>query len=338
MLYLQGYNRMTRFVLTVAVWLIAIVAFAQAEADGQLYAVLISGGRNRLTNHERYWNDCALLYRTLRHTYHVPQRNIIVLMSDGGDPAEDMIRADGMGFVSSPVDLDGDGAADVSGAATMDEVERTFFGLAQRMGRSDRLLVFIVDHGDSDDFVHDSYLWLWNNERLSDFSLDLLLGVADVCPVCIVMGQCYSGGFVAELQRDGRIVATACSGSERSWACNDRPYDEFIYHWTCAVGGVDEDGNATDADADDDGFVSMQEAFDYARSHDRRQETPQYASWPETLGQHFTLGRLTDTGITPAHAATTPEGGCYTLSGQRLREPPARGLYILNAGKKQIVR
>ena len=74
-------------------------AFA-SETD-HLYAVLINGGRNRLTNHERYWNDCAFLYRTLRQTFHVPRRNITVLMSDGGAPDEDMLRADGSIVFSS---------------------------------------------------------------------------------------------------------------------------------------------------------------------------------------------------------------------------------------------
>jgi hypothetical protein len=88
-------------------WLTAVQA--QGTGTTHLYAVIVNGGRNRLTNHERYWNDCAFLYQTLRQTYHVPKRNITVLMSDGGLPYEDMLRDDGRGFISSPEDLDGDG-------------------------------------------------------------------------------------------------------------------------------------------------------------------------------------------------------------------------------------
>lgn len=34
---------------------------AQGSGQEHLYAVLINGGRNKLTNHERYWNDCSFL-------------------------------------------------------------------------------------------------------------------------------------------------------------------------------------------------------------------------------------------------------------------------------------
>ena len=29
----------------------------QEVGTDHLYAILVNGGRNRLTNHERYWND-----------------------------------------------------------------------------------------------------------------------------------------------------------------------------------------------------------------------------------------------------------------------------------------
>ena len=93
-------------VIAIASWLPwQAIVLAQGIEAARLYAVIVNGGRNKLTNHERYWNDCAFLYRTLRHTYHIPQRNITVLMSDGGVKDDDMIRADGWGFRSSPTDL-----------------------------------------------------------------------------------------------------------------------------------------------------------------------------------------------------------------------------------------
>ena len=96
-------------VIVIASWLPWLSTVqAQSVEAARLHAVIVNGGRNKLTNHERYWNDCAFLYRTLRHTYHIPQRNITVLMSDGGVQEDDMIRADGWGFRSSPTDLDGD--------------------------------------------------------------------------------------------------------------------------------------------------------------------------------------------------------------------------------------
>ena len=300
-----------------------------------LYAVLINGGRNKLPNHERYRNDCSFLYRTLSQTYRVPKRNIIVLMSDGGDPEEDMLKADARGFASSSVDLDGDGWDDVDYPATEQALAFVFLTLSKQLTTDDHLFVFIVDHGGSKDRENDSYIWLWNDQQLSDKHLSLLLNQFDIGSFNILMGQCYSGGFMDDLTREGRIMTPACSGSEQSWTNPDKPYDEFVYHWTCAINGADETGQPVDADTNGDGEVSMAEAFEYARSHDRVNETPQYVSLPEELGEKWTFRR-------PFNIPTGPLGirsfiedpiETWSLSGVR-QNPTSRGVYIQRQGNK----
>ena len=236
---------------------------AQETDAGHLYAILVNGGRNSLTNHERYWNDCAFLYRTLRQTYRMPKRNIIVLMSDGGMPGEDMLRANGRGFLSSPVDLDGDGQSDVNYPASRQALTNVLLNMSRRLETDDHLFLYVIDHGGSNDVAsEDSFIWLWNDERLEDYTLASLLNMFRASSVNILMGQCYSGGFVADLMHERRVITTACSGSEQSWYCPDRPYDEFVYHWTCAVNGADEYGNPVDADANDDGEVDTKDIVD----------------------------------------------------------------------------
>ena len=336
---------MNRLLLAIiAVWLYTLAALAQtADADGQLYAVLISGGRNRLTNPERYWNDCSLLYRVLRHTYHVPQRNIAVLMSDGGDPAEDMIRADGTGFASSPADLDGDGDIDVYFDATLLTVERVLSGMAQRLTAKDRLFVFVIDHGGIDNQWAEPFVWLWNDERLLASRLGSLLSRFRVKSMSMVLGQCYAGGFLTALQREGRVIVAACGSDEQSWACEDLPYDEFVYHWTCAIAGQDLSGRGVAADADADGRVTMSEAFSYARQHDRRPETPAYVSLPAELGDQWAFGDLNGSGISERGASPpAADAAVYSLSGVRCTTLPDRGrrLYIHRRGGRvtKIVR
>ena len=154
-------------ILIIILWtLLPAMVCAQYQDTGQLYAVLVSGGRNKLTNHERYWNDCAFLYRTLRQTYRVPKRNIMVLMSDGGDAERDMLRADGRGFMSMSTDLDGDGQPDVSLSATLQNLESSINDLTHRLSADDRLLFYIVDHGGYDDGDGRPYLWWWGDEQL----------------------------------------------------------------------------------------------------------------------------------------------------------------------------
>ena len=323
-------------VFTIAVLLLQLTPVrAQGSDQEHLYAVLINGGRNKLTNHERYWNDCSFLYRTLSQTYRVPKRNITVLMSDGGAPEEDMLKADARGFASSSTDLDGDGWQDVDYPATEQALAFVFLNLSKKLTTDDHLFVFIVDHGGSKDRENDSYIWLWNDQQLSDRHLALLLNQFDIGSFNILMGQCYSGGFMDDLIREGRIMTTACSGSEQSWTSPDKPYDEFVYHWTCAINGADETGLPVDADTDGDGEVSMAEAFEYARSHDRVNETPQYASEPEALGAKWTFRhpsyiRTDHMGI---RADRSEPVETWSLSGVRMNSA-SRGVYIQRQGNK----
>ena len=292
-------------------------AWPQQAAD-HLFAVIVNGGKNKLMNHERYWNDCAFLFRTLRHDYHLPQRNITLLMSDGGEPGDDQFKANKDGFGSSSADLDGDGERDVFLAATMQNLVSTMTALSSRLTADDHLFLFLVDHGGSDDQWHDSYLWLWNSEILSDAVLAMLLNQFSVGSMNIVAGQCFSGGFIDNLAQQGRVISTACRGDELSWASPDKNYDEFVYHWVCAIAGHDEQGLPTVADGNGDGYVSMAEAFSYARAHDRCDETPQYVSQPDDLGGKWTFSGmlpLGDEGISAPRQAESA-APAYDLLGR----------------------
>lgn len=311
-------------------------ARAQSFDEEHLYAVLVNGGRNKLTNHERYWNDCSFLYQTLRHTYRVPKRNITVLMSDGGDPEEDMLRADYRGFLSSPVDLDGDGLQDVDYSATEQALNHVLVKLSRELTADDHLFIFIVDHGGSHDHESDSFIWLWNDIQLSDRHFGLLISLFDIGSINILMGQCYSGGFIDNLMYDRLIITTACGGDEQSWTSPDKTYDEFVYHWTCAVNGADEFGNPINADTDGDGEVSMAEAFEYARSHDRVNETPLFVSQPDDLGSRWAFSNPNNgpTDIQEELPADSEPVESWSLSGIRNQGDSNNGVYIIRQGKR----
>lgn len=75
-----------------------------------------------------------------------------------------------------------------------------------------------------------------------------------------LLGQCYSGGFIDKLEGRSRLVMTACDWNEVSYATVNGNYDEFLSHFCHALGR---------------GAATFQEAFDYARKNDTRNETPQ---------------------------------------------------------------
>ncbi|MEA1874025.1 MAG: T9SS type A sorting domain-containing protein [Bacteroidota bacterium] len=264
---------------------------------GNKYAVIISGGVNKSYNKERYWNDCAAIYSTLKHIYGFEQDKIFVLISDGTNPADDRDLIEG-GYDSSPLDLDGDGEDDITHSATKSNVINVFDMLSAFVTPNDFLFVYTIDHGS----VHNneySTLCLWNEEEINDWEFEELINDINAKKISIIMGQCYSGGFVDKFEnigKDGRIIVSACKTDQQSRATHDFQYDEFVYHWTAAVLGEYPNGITVNADSNNDGFVSMSEAFEYAHDNDNwaypgpnHSEDPQYYSQPIYLGEQLNL-------------------------------------------------
>ncbi|MGQ1948816.1 T9SS type A sorting domain-containing protein [Geofilum sp. OHC36d9] len=253
---------------------------------GYKYAVIISGGYNKYNNHERYWNDCEAIYSTLRYVYGFEHHQIFVLMSDGWETGADRHLISG-GYDDSPRDFDGDGTTDVTNKATKAAIISLFDMLGEWMLPNDYLYVFTTDHG-SLESGNDVKICLWNETEMRDDEFATELNKINAGKISIVMEQCHSGGFVDDLSGNGRVIATACQASQSSYANTDLLYNEFVYHWTAAALGKYPDGTSVDADNNNDGFVTMLEAFEYARDNDTKSETPQYNSQPQSLGRELT--------------------------------------------------
>lgn len=205
------------------------------------YAVILNGGMQKTANSERYWNDCSFIYKTLRNTYGIPKGNIKVIMSDGTDEGEDMNMIDGR-YCSSPLDLDDDSIPDIEYAATKENLQTVLNGMAQKLTDDDHLMIFVTGHGGYDYKTNSSYMYLWKKDKLYPNELNSYLEPIDAGFISIVMGQCYSGGFIEPLKKTNRIIATACAEKERSYGSTTIPFDEFLYHWTSAVNGYDAYG------------------------------------------------------------------------------------------------
>lgn len=258
------------------------------------YAIILSGGVNKLSNYERYWNDCSFVYQTLVNKYGVPKENVYPIMADGNDPAADMRLTTG-GFKSQPLDLDNDGVAEIKLAATKANIQATLNALSAKLGEDDHLIFYVIDHGGTTDNNTNSYICLWGNESLYDYQLAEMLTpfTQKYVNVNVVLGQCFSGGFNDNLTKVGCVVASASTGSESSWACSDIPYDEFVYQWTSSINGANHLGSKIDADTDKNGRITMEEAFAYAKANDRRSaEHPQYVSTPLSVGEDLAFNHL----------------------------------------------
>ncbi|PDP42705.1 hypothetical protein CLI86_12095 [Tannerella forsythia] len=250
------------------------------------YAVIISGGGNAWSNWVRYWNDCSAIYSTLINVYGYPKDHIYVLISDGTNPEHDRHHYDGH-YDSSPLDLDGDGSNDIQYAATRANITQVFNTLRNRLTPADNLFIYTTDHGGQESGT-DVYMNLWN-EIIRDDEFASEINKVNAGKINICMEQCHSGGFIDDLQANNRVIATACRFDESSYAMSNLIYNEFVYHWTAAVAGRTPQGAFVNADSNNDGIVSMREAFLYAQNHDIQDETPQYLSIPAILGQVVSL-------------------------------------------------
>ena len=253
------------------------------------WAVIISGGANLDSNYERYWNNCSAIYKSLRQVYNYRKDRIFVLMSDGTSQNLDRIMNDGT-YMSSPLDLDDDGANDVNYSATKSNISTVFNYLRDHVSQSEQVLVFVTDHGSR--YNNESYITLWNGSEISavEFANEISK-VNKTSRKHVVLGQCYSGGFVGPLSSCHNIsIATASSAEQKSWANSDLLYDEFLYHWISAAAGKTPDGAIVNADLNGYDGVSAEEMFRYAQANDiMRLETPQYSSSPSPMGEKYGL-------------------------------------------------
>lgn len=256
------------------------------------YAVIISGGGNKHSNWIRYWNDCAVIYSTLVREYAYPKDHIFVLMADGTDPEADR-RLYNNTFDSSPLDLDGDGNPDIQYAATRENISKVFDHLGKTLTSNDNLFIYTMDHGDTiNKSRKEVSLILWN-EKITDHEFAKEVDKVHAGTINICMGQCFSGGFIDDLQGKNRVISTACTYNEVSKSMRDGRFDEFVYHWTAAVTGRKPASlELVNADSNYDGKVSMHEAFEYAKRNDRARETPQYSSTPTSLGHYSYLSQF----------------------------------------------
>ncbi|MBR5655420.1 MAG: hypothetical protein IKW98_01865 [Prevotella sp.] len=247
------------------------------------YAIIINGGINKYSNHIRYWNDCSYIYSSLINNYYYKKENIFVLMSDGTSPEDDRLLYDGITTDSSPLDLDGDGVDDIGFAATPNNISLVFDSLSNILTSIDTLFIYTIDHGGRTS-GHSAYLYLWNS-IITDVDFAQEVEKVNAGKIIVCMGQCYSGGFIDNLEASNRVIMTACRYDEVSFTSNGI-YDDFVYHWTSAING------AVGTDTNNDGFVSVEEAFTYAEANDNTQEHPQYSSQPIVLGNNIALSNF----------------------------------------------
>lgn len=258
------------------------------------YAVIISGADDT-----RYKNDCYAVNQTLLNKGY-DQNHIYVAISEGDSR-----------------DLDGDGDDETIYPAGSYYLHEIFTWLLNRMSSEDDLFIYVTGPGFRHPQTGQSCIDLYGGNDLSDLELRCLLALIDHRTINVVMQQSYSGGFInALMELDNIVITTACQATEESHSMARGYFDEFTFRWVSAVAGdspyalINSDAcdGPTDlnhyydpadcfieingGDYNGDGYVTMQEAFNYAEFFDRQNEHPQIASYPGCLSRALALNEL----------------------------------------------
>ena len=291
----------------------------------KIHALIISGGGGKVGrgNEDAFWNDCSFIYKTLTRTYGVPKSNITPLMADGNNPAHDIVEFYPDSSRTQNLDLDEDGIDEIKLSATKSNIISAFDSLYRTIPRNHHLLVFIMAHGYKPKIVpYHSSFFPWCNTREDSISRRLIYDneLADyIRPltnkgiiVNVAIGSCYSGGFVDALCMDNCVVASASKVNQIARYHDSYEYSEFLLNWTSALNGSSPFIGTVNSDLNNDGIITMEEAFDYAKTNDSfinekegLCETPQYASYPKGLGRSLSFSYIPTLGLTIQKANNT---------------------------------
>ena len=206
--------------------------------------------------------------------------------------------------------------------------EEFFPSLGQTLKSDDQLVIFVTSHGGKDsNNAANAFVSLFGQnygEYFTDAELQGWLAYIP-CPVAVILQSCYSGGFIEEvISAPNRVIATSSKWLETSWGVagggawiggtvgKTCAYNWWAQPFTAALRGYftmpwkynsDEattsggypwvDYAAANADSDNNGLVSIKEAFDYAKAVDTVGDHPQYGENPSGFGESFYLLKQT---------------------------------------------
>ena len=131
--------------------------------------------------------------------------------------------------------------------ATADEVKRVFTSLRTEVNADSVVFIFLIGHGSFDKEAKFNLV----GRDLSAAEYNALLAALPAQRIVIFNMASASGEFIKPLAAKGRVIVTATRSGQETNATR------FMEYFLAAL-------KATDADADQDGHISVLEAFNYA--------------------------------------------------------------------------
>jgi hypothetical protein len=210
---------------------LALVAVQSTTAAAQAHLLIVSGLGGEPQYVEAFHEWGTSMVDAALERFGVPAENVTYLAEA---PERDPQRIDG--------------------TSSRDEIGQAFVQIAERAGQDDRIMVLLIGHGSAD--ARGSRINLPGPDLTAE-ELAELLEPFDTQPIVVVNAASASGDFHEALAGEHRTIITATrSGMER----NETLFGEFF------VAAFAGDG----ADIDQDGRVTVVEAYEYANTETER--------------------------------------------------------------------
>jgi hypothetical protein len=250
------------------------------------YAIMFSGWSGKAP-----LNDMEFLYRTLIDIYSFDPNNICALHFDGS-----------FASVGGPATTwPGDGTPyriRLTGPGTRAAFDSAVDELKAKLRRDDLLLIHTNQCGDWDGKSGTTCLYTYPNADPYDANaLATKLGeLPRFGQLCVMMGQCSSGGFTAPIiahsAADATSVACAAAEQKSAFPSLDGNWGKFARDWIAAQAGHTPFGTALafSADSDGDGKIEAEEAFGYANALRDPGDSPNFSESSE-IGGDIALGQ-----------------------------------------------
>ncbi|MCR5568997.1 MAG: T9SS type A sorting domain-containing protein [Paludibacteraceae bacterium] len=201
------------------------------------YAIILIGGTE-----ERFMQEAAKAYQYLINVKGCNKNKVRIYGQDG------------LGC-----DFDGDGKNDKWASSAEFYRDQAFDFLKNNSTTSNDIFITVIDHGGVDNIS------LWNSSLTAKY-LSEKLSATKFRKATIVLSACYSGSFIDDIKRNNVTIVTTAPANRYGWGTNDGDTFSSPFYEALAGGYI---GKAkVNADYNNDGTVSYEEAFVYAKDHD----------------------------------------------------------------------
>lgn len=241
-------------------------------------AVLISGGLSSSINYPRYLNNLHAFYACLvSNRYGFSSKDIQVVYANGGvyDLAGNRVRA-----------------IEATSANVLGALDHAIKGDASPLDTDDLLVVMTTNHGEA---TAPHRLTLWRPSEYLE-STDLGNALRNInCYFVGVFGHRFGGEMQNQVEQNttqGKSVFIAASDSVSYALPPDDAYDSFLYHFTSALMTTTPSIYPAFSDVDNDGHVSLQEAFNFAKQKNLTGDQPMISDRNTGMARRMTLRGL----------------------------------------------